>query len=252
MNCSTLRRNRLAADLPSTLPPAEARHLAACPACNAWHARLVRLEQRLPALPVPACPVPADLLAQIRTPALRLAGRHRPSSRPRNLQGGRQKLALAFSLAASLAIFAVGWWAWPQLPPDRPVVASNDAYQKKVYAQIVGVKSPAERAGRLADLADKWFAEARQKPDDPARLAVLAGDFDRLVHEDLILHVRQVAPGDQQRLAADLRRRLGHVESEAARLSVEWQSRHVKAVASLQRIAASAREADKRLRLFVS
>jgi hypothetical protein len=195
--------------------------------------------------------VPADLLAHIRTPALRLAGRHRPASRPRNLQGGRQKLALAFSLAASLAIFAVGWWAWPQLPPARPVVLA-EGYTRERDARIAKAATPAARAGALADLADEWFAEARQKPDDPARLAVLAGRFDRLVHEDLMRQVRLVAPGEQQRLAADLRRRLGHVESEAARLSVEWQSRHVKAVASLQRIAASAREADKRLRLFVS
>lgn len=244
MNCSTLRRNRLAADSPATLPPLEARHLVACPACSAWHGWLVRLEQRLPALPVPSCPVPADLIAQIHTSRPRLVGH------PRNLQGGRQKLALAFSLAASLAVFAVGWWAWSQFPPERPVAVA-DSYQKQLHDRIVNAKTPAARAGALADLADEWLAEARQKPDDPARLAVLAGHFDRMVHEDLIRQVRQVAPGERGRLASDLARRLGQVESEASRLAVEWKGSHANSVASLQRIAASAGEAGRRLRRFV-
>ena len=251
MNCSTLRRNRLAADHPSTLPPLEARHLAECPVCSAWHGRLVRLEQRLPAVPVPACPVPPDLLAQIRTPSVRLAWASRPTGHRRNLQGGRQKLALAFSLAASLAIFAAGWWAWPHFPADRPVVAVADSYEKQRDIKIAGAPTPAARAGALADLADAWLAEASRKPDDPARLAVLAGHFERLVHEDLMHHVRQVSPGERRLLASGLLRRLGRVESEASRLAVEWQSRHAKSVASLHRIAASAREADRRLREFI-
>ena len=248
MNCSTLRRNRLAADHPSTLPPLEARHLAECPACSSWHGRLVRLEQHLPSVPVPACPVPPDLLAQIRTPSLRLAGR---VHHPRNLQGGRQKLALAFSLAASLAIFAVGWWAWPQFPPARPVAAVADGYQKQLNAKIAGLTTPAARAGALADLADDWLAEARRKPDDSARLAVLAVYFERLVREDLMHHVHQVSPGERRLLAEGLIARLGHVESEASRLAVEWQGRHTNSVAALQRIAASARDAERRLRGFI-
>jgi hypothetical protein len=251
MNCSTLRRNLLAADLPAQPSPPEEGHLAACPACSVWHSRLVRLERRLPALLVPACPVPPDLLAQILTPSIRFPGGVRPAGHPRNLQGGRQKLALAFSLAASLAIFAVGWWAWPRLEPHRPVAALADTYQKQRDAKIARASTPAERAGALADLADDWLAEARQKPHDSARLAVLAGHFEFLVREDLIKYVRQVSPGERRILALNLARRLGGVESEASRLAVEWQSRHANSVASLHRIAASAREADRRLRLFI-
>jgi hypothetical protein len=248
MNCSTLRRNRLAADHPPTLPPEEATHLAGCPACSAWHGRLVRLERRLPSLPVPACPVPPDLLAQIRTSPLRPARHH---AHPRNVQGGRQKLALAFSLAASLAVFAVGWWAWPQFPPGRPVVAAADGYPKQRDARIAGAPTPSARAGALVDLADDWLAEARRKADDPAGLAVLAGHFERLVTEDLMEHVRQVSPGERRLLASRLADRLGKVESEASRLAVEWRSGHATSVASLRRIAASAREADRRLRVFI-
>ena len=247
MNCSTLRHNRLAADHPSPLP-LEASHLAECPACSAWHGRLVLLEQRLPSIPVPACPVPPDLLAQIRTPAVRLAGR---AHHPRNVQGGRQKLALAFSLAASLAVFAVGWWAWPHFPPARPVAVVADGYRKTVNDKIAGLTTPAARAGALAELADKWFAEASRKSDDPAGLAALAVDFERLVREDLMDHVGQVSPGERRDLASKLRLRLGHVESEASSLAVEWQSRNAKSVASLRRIAASAREADRRLQKFI-
>jgi hypothetical protein len=251
MNCSTLRRNLLAADHPSEPSPPEKGHLAACPVCSKWHGRLVRLERHLPALLVPACPVPLDLLAQIRTPSIRFPGRVRPAGHPRNLQGGRQKLALAFSLAASLAIFAVGWWAWPRVQPDRPIAAVSDTYQKQRDAKIDRASTPAERAGALADLADDWLAEARQKPHDSARLAVLAGHFERLVREDLMHYVLQVSPGERRILAKDLARRLGGLESEASRLAVEWQSHHANSVASLHRIAASAREADRRLRLFI-
>ena len=250
MNCSTFRRNLLAIADPSTPATPEGSHLAACPGCSAWHRRLMRLEQHLPVLPVPACPVPSSLLAQIRSPGTRLASHPLPSAHPRNLQGGRQKLALAFSLAASLAIFAVGWWAWPHVQPDRPrpAVAS---YQSRLDSKLAGASKPSARAGALADLADDFLAEARQKPNDPARVAVLAGYFDRLVHEDLMLHLRQVSPGERPILASTLARRLGNVESEASRLASEWQSLHPKSVASLHRIAASAREADRRLRLFL-
>ena len=251
MNCSTLRRNLLAAECPSQPSPSDEGHLAACPACSAWHGRLVRLERRLPAIPVPVCPVPQDLLSQLRSPSIRFPGAVRPFGHPRNPQGGRQKLALAFSLAASLSVFAVGWWAWPQLGADRPVAAVAESYQEKLDNKLANAFTPAARAGALADLAEDWLAEARQKPHDAARLAVLAGHFDRMVHGDLMNHVRQVSPGERHLLASKLALRLGGLESEASRLAVEWQYRHADSVVSLRRIAASAREADRRLRLLI-
>ena len=248
MNCSTFRRNLLATDYPSAPTPPEGSHFVACPACSAWHRRLVRLEQRLPNVPVPACPVPASLLAQIRTPALRLAGGTRLAGHRRNLQGGRQKLALAFSLAASLAVFALGWWAWPHLETTRPVASAADSLEVRIFSKIQHASTPVERAEALAGLAEEFLAEAIQKPNDPAMLAVLARDFERLVHEELMQHLRQVSPGERRNLALELSRRLGSIESKASRFAVVWQSRHSQSAAALLRIAASAREADRRLR----
>ena len=249
MNCSTFRRSLLATDQPSAPAPSEGSHLVACPSCSAWHRRLVRLEARLATLPVPACPVPPSLLAQIRTPALRIAVGTRPSGHRRDLQGGRQKLALAFSLAASLAVFALGWWAWPHLETTRPVASAADTYEALKRQKLEHATTPVERSEALVGLADDFLAEARRKPNDPARLAILAGYFDRLVHEDLMPQLRQVSPGERRLLASSLSRRLVSVESEASRLAVDWQSRHSQSAVSLHRIAASAREADRRLRL---
>ncbi len=251
MNCSTFRRNLLAADHPSAPAPSDGSHLVACPVCSAWHRRLVRLEQQLPTLPIPACPVPPSLLAQIHLPALRIAAGSRPSGHRRNLQGGRRKLALAFSLAASLAIFALGLWAWPHLQTTRPVASVPDSYETGVSQKIEHASTPTQRAEALVGLADDYLAEAGQKPNDHARIDVLAKRFDRLVHEDLMRHLREVSPGERKILASALARRLGKVESEASRLAIAWQSSHPKSADALRRIATSARAADNRLRLEV-
>ena len=246
MNCSTLRRNLLAADHPAAPSAVEAGHIASCAACRAWHGRLVHLEKRLPTLLVPACPVPSSLLGQIRSPTVRLA------SHPRDPQMGRQKLALAFSLAASLAVFSVGWWAWPRIQSDdHPATVVAESYQSRRDHELAHAKTPVERAGALTDLADDFLAEARRQANDPARLAVLAAHFDRLVREDLMDHVRRVSPGERGPLVTTLTRRLGSIESEASRLAADWQVRHASSAAALRRIAVSAREADRRLRAIV-
>jgi hypothetical protein len=249
MNCSTLRRNLLSRECPEALGTAEARHLADCPGCRVWHRRLVRLEQLLPLVAVPPCPVPSSLLELRPGSAGRVLVPAPPSGRSRKLEGSRQKLALAFSLAASLAVFTLGWWAWPALPPQaRPVAA--DPYVTQRDQRVTRLATPSLRAAALADLADDFLAEVRLKGNDPARVGVLAGHFDRLVREDLFVQVQLVAPADRRAVASSLSRRLGQVESEASRLAVEWEKRHTRCVASLRRIAASAREADRKLRLL--
>ena len=100
-------------------------------------------------------------------------------------------------------------------------------------------------------LADDFLAEASQKPNDHAGIDVLAKYFDRLVREDLRRYLDKVSPGERKILASTLAQRLGKVESEASRLAVAWQASHPKSADALQRIATSARAADRRLRLEV-
>ena len=62
MNCTTIQRRLLAAEQPDR-PAAEVKsHLAECPACRAWHRRLVQLERHIPLLPVPPSEGKAELL----------------------------------------------------------------------------------------------------------------------------------------------------------------------------------------------
>ena len=70
MKCETLQTRLLSVADPRRLPEDVRMHVAGCPACWAFHAKLVRLEGLLAAIPVP--PASADakaaLLDQVAAP----------------------------------------------------------------------------------------------------------------------------------------------------------------------------------------
>jgi hypothetical protein len=252
MSCISIRQRLLASERPDRPAADAARHVAGCPDCRAWLRRLVRLEQRLSLVPVPPSVPPPALLAMLRsapadalvkTPALLRAVRPRA-------EGGRQKLALAFSLAAALVVFAIGWSIWPHIqPPNRPteVVFSLPKHEAYIIAALKAAQTPPQRVTALTDLADKFFTEAQKNPDDHNQVKVKARHFRRLVQHDLIPHARDVSPGDRPMLK-DIASRLGQIEGTAANLAKQWEHTYPDAAREMQKIATDAREAEQRLR----
>jgi hypothetical protein len=265
MNCAIVRQRLLGSERPDKPGPEESRHLATCATCHAWLRRLVRLERKIAELHVPACSVPSTLLEQINEPATTSRAKApqppgplvrpplQPSAEMRSVREvGRQKLALAFSLAATLALFTLAWWAWPPRPPEKTVEGpSVSQYQTRLRNSLLPARTPQERIEVLAALADEFLAEARASADNPAQIAVLAGDYERLVQTDLFEEARAVPAPDRPRVLYPIARRMQEAEKAALELAASWDTRHAEAAKSLRAIAASAREADRRLRRLV-
>jgi hypothetical protein len=246
MNCADVRKRLLLSERPDKPGVDESRHLSGCSACHAWLRRLVRLERKITELHVPACPVPAGLLEQItesdEAPLVRSP--LRPSAGTRSVREvGRQKLALAIALAATLALFTLAWWQWP---PRENAGAIASPWPKIIDKRKNEAPTPRERAEVLAGLADELLADAQANGDKPLYVALLAEDFDGLV-SDLFIAAQSVPAADRARLA-DIADRVGRTESAAARLAVEWKAHWPRSVPAISRMAESAREAEKRIR----
>lgn len=248
MNCATIRDRLLASERPDHLGQEDSAHLAGCIACQSWHWRLVRMERHLRKLPMPSCPVPTELLRQIEeVPAVVLFRPSMSTSSPRS-ELMRRKLALACSLAACLAVFTFAWWAWP---PSRPAAAvvMRDSYVELREARLRDAKTAQERLAKLVGLAEDFFDDARKMNGRPERLAQLAGDYDRLMREDLVRIAREVPRAERKLILEPLADQLLRAESEASRLATEWGEST--SSDSMRRIALSAREGDRRLRALV-
>jgi hypothetical protein len=253
MNCTAIRNRLLACEQPDFPPPEVREHLADCAACRAVQQRVVQLEQQIVALPV----LPSDGRAAF---VLRfLAGDEAggsPARRPgpRLKDNVRRKVALAFALAAGLAIFALGWWAWRQAEPTPtpPVVAVGSRLpdrQAQLRQKLEGAQTPAERVQRLADLAEELQKEALDHQKDADRLADVARFCVQVVREDLLKYAREYAREVPQAKRKDLLTavavRLQRIESEASRLATELKAeKAASAAASFGKIASAARDAD--------
>jgi hypothetical protein len=244
MNCNLLRQRLLESEHPDRPGAAESRHLARCVDCQAFQKRLVRLEQLLPLVPTPAVGIPPSL------PSHRLLVLpRRPTDGVRRQSARHAKLALAFSLAASLTLFTLGYWAWPPPASSPPTSFAQRNYVTLRDERLRQATLPAQRMAALAHLANELLDEARQLGRYPDRLETLADHFDRLLREDLLREARQLT--DQQERTStllSLSQQLGRTESEASRLASEWRSRHPRAARQLARIAATAAAVDLELR----
>jgi hypothetical protein len=246
MRCATAREQLFGAERPGQPSQALATHLEGCRDCRALQWRLERLERDLPRLRVPPCPPPAALLervlhgpegALVRVPA---RAWHRPDRR----QGGRQKLALAFALAASLAVFAVGWGMWSGQPASQPPVTVRGQYEVQVAQKLQGAARPGQRVARLTDLADEWLDEAQGA--DAAKLERLAQQFAWL-KDDLPKMAEKVPAAERGDVLLEAAKRLERLNSKAAWM--EAARREEPAVAeSLHQITTSVGDASSRLR----
>jgi hypothetical protein len=173
-----------------------------------------------------------------------------PSADTRRVrEGGRQKLALALALAATLTLFTLAWWAWPPRPdPETP---PGLPYPRLVEQRLRHATSPEQRLAALAGLAEEWLAEVRTLAEQPDAAALLASHFERLVQTDLFEAARTLPAAERGRLLPPIVTQLERTESTASRLASAWEGRHLDAAPSLRKIAASAREAERRLRLLL-
>jgi hypothetical protein len=249
MNCTTARQQLLGSERPDRPGTALADHLLACSGCRTMQRRLLRVERDIRRLSVPPCPAPPGLLEQVlngppdgalvRTPE-RL--RHNPDT---TREGGRQKLALALALAASLAVFAIGWGIWPQNEsPHRPISRVRKGHIDKVSKALHGTTNSRDSVERLTTLAEKEFATAKRAT--PEELADLATQFDWLLRDDLPYHAGQLPAGERAEVLKVILHRLQLLESEAARLYAARRGKP--GASSLERIVAAVNEADRRLR----
>ncbi len=202
MNCPTIQQLLLMSDQPAQ-PAVEVRaHLAECAACRSLQRRLLAVEQQIPLLPVPASTRRDSFLQQVRQgnvlpePTVSAAELWLTGYRPAK-ERGLLKLALSLALAASLLLFALGWWLWPHhdgrtLTADPLVVRQLDRNQRLAQA-----RTPWERVEVLADLARGLHREAQQLAgkSNPEELRVVARFYREVVREDLVKEARAARQG---------------------------------------------------------
>ncbi|MFM7151942.1 MAG: hypothetical protein ACKO23_19110, partial [Gemmataceae bacterium] len=213
------------------------------------------LERSLSSIQVPNCPVPSDLLTQILENDAE-AGAHAKSSTKRDpvrmREGGRQKLALALSLAAALVLFSLAWWAWPPHPVEvAPVPAAEaEVLSQQVRQCLRNGATPEERINAMTSLADQWLTRTRELLDEPQRLNLLAEHFEKLVQDDLVKEAISLPEARRKAILVPLAERLRQMESDASRLGSQSESSFPRSAQAFRMMAQSSREGSRRLRLL--
>jgi hypothetical protein len=246
MNCTIIQRRLLAAERPDQ-PSAEVRqHLADCCGCRSFQRQLLDLEQQVAQLETPASAGKAAFILQFVTGNM-VATRKAPALSLK--EGGRRKVALAFGIAAGLAICALGMWAITAYTPNRAdiprgalaAINRKDQLQKK----LATARTAGERVQRLADLAEEVLVEARSNQANAQRMEEVSHFFLEVVGEHLVVHARALTKAERATLLPVVAERLAKVESQASHLAVEGAV--LASASSFQSIAAAARDADRRL-----
>jgi hypothetical protein len=251
MNCPTIQRHLLACERPGE-PPDEVRdHLAGCAECRALQRRLLQLEQQVRRMPTPPSRARGtfvlEFLAQGEVRPLRLA---RPGRTRERVRG---KVALAFALAAGLAVFALSWWAWPHhdtVGPSSGAMARGRSdrpdRREPIQRILATAHSPRERVRGLAAYADDLHHEAERLTGDVGELREVAAVFGEVVREHLLAHARLLPAAERPALLA-YAQQLQRTESEAARVAASLRDGAADAAVSFAHIASAARQGSRDL-----
>jgi hypothetical protein len=258
MNCNVVQNRLLSCDRPE-LPPVDLKgHLVACASCRAWHRRLVRLEQLLPNLPVPPAQTKAAFvqrlvaeLVQTKQPAVAAPQLVRYTPRvPSPKERGLRKMAVAFSLAAAMLLFAVGWWAWHRPTSGKvgsspAVLALHDDLNRRLNERLATAGPPWQKVRNLADLAKELQDEAVAlvRAEDAEQLAVLARFYGQVIHAHLLSFARQL-PAEMRPGLEDIARQFALTESDLGRLAAAARDARAD---SLRTMADAAREGERLL-----
>lgn len=265
MNCTVIQRRLLAAEQPDQ-PAADIQsHLAECPVCRACQRRLVQLERQIPLLPVPPSTAKAELLGRILGPSASPAPRPlvgeppspwRSTLAPGPKERGLRKVSVAFALAATLLIFALGWWAWPHNTSTPHVTITREQRDAKKLeerlAKVFLVETPRERVLRLTELAEEIHGEAKDMVDNTERLDQWARFYARIVSEHLLEQARQVPPAERRQVLAAIADRLGGMESNASRLAHQLEMKSPRSATSFKQIAFVAHKGEQDLRDLIA
>ncbi len=264
MNCTVIQRRLLAAERPEQ-PSAEIQnHLAQCPSCRLWQRRLTQMEGLIAQLPVPASMAKEQFLEMMEGRRIRAGsvsdGGASPVAyasgsysslvlHPFKKERGLRKLSVAFTLAASLLVFALAWWSWPHNPV--PPSESRQYVQARLEERLsssLGVDTPKERVVRLAKLADEIQGEALALVDNSERLEQWTQFYSRVVGQHLIEQARQLMPEDRQAVLADIAWRLTKAESDATRQATQCKSSSPRSAAAFHQIALISQKSERDLR----
>lgn len=276
MNCKSARHHLLLADRPDRLALTIGSHVAACPACEAFQQRLLRLELDVRRLPVPATNGKATLLARlareplpVRDPASTPSPRTRLTLTPRQDEANRPPRWLRFfgspalppaTLAASLLIFAFLWWLLYDARqdklastfPGKPTVTQPAAdlllaNLMKRNLELATADKPGRRVEVLADMASdlqdmtKVLAQVEEADD----LAALAEMFGHVLDDGLLPRAEALAREERTHVLAPIAERLGKTKQEIDTLAASAPTPLKKALGDL---ASAAEKGNTRLK----
>jgi hypothetical protein len=261
VNCTVIQRRLLSAEQPEQPPGDIKGHLAQCPSCRAWQRRLVQMERFVPQLPVPPSTTKEQFLQRIVGPNLPAADQPaiadpaalwRSTLAPGPKERGKRKLSLAFSLAASLLVFALAWWSWPHKPVSLPdPLRIEQAKLEQRLNTSLRLNTPKERVMRLAELAEEVHGEALALVDHSERLEQWARFYSRVVGEQLIEQARQLPREDRPIVLKEIAERLTKLESEASRFAAQL-TRAPRSAAAFQQIALVSQRGERDLRALTN
>jgi hypothetical protein len=261
VNCTVIQRRLLALEQPEQ-PPAEIKsHLAQCPSCRTWQRRLVQLERQVPLLPIPPSTTKEQFLQRILgTPSCESAGRTiaDPATlahynlAPGPKEWALRKVSLAFALAASLLVFALGWWSWPHHPPSPADLSLHEQarLEERLKNSLRG-DTPKERVLHLVRLAKELHTEAPSLVDNSEKLELWSRFYARIVGEQLIEQARQLPAADRLAVVPEVAQSLSDTESTAARFAAKLKNTAPRSAASFDRIALSSRKSERDLRALL-
>ena len=261
MTCDVATHRLLALPDPRQLPDDVRAHLVSCAACQGRSVALVRIEELIPRIPVPAASesVKQAFLDKIEaeTPVIRTM-----PVLPRRDSGFQWQKALAgrWQTAATLAtgvLLTFGVW-WTASSPRTTVVAEAappryDGLSKEVRSLVAltRAESPTQRltawTGAEADLRQELRTVYRVAAEDDLR--ALARRYERVIDDGIVRQATQLPehlpPTERQSLVGTAAGQLTEAETEARRLAASAPPPTQK---QLQRIADLAR--DGRLKLL--
>ena len=259
MKCETLQNRLLAVADPRRLPDDVRAHVTECQACRVFHAKLVRLEGLLVAVPVPvSTDAKAALLDQVAAPGpiitrIPTVPRRDSSATIRALVAKTGRWKYVAGLAAGVMLAVCVWLAGGNRQPAATAQAAvPHQLLKSEVGRIVALRNaekPGDRALVLADLAADLRGEARALylAAQDAEMKKLAGLYEKTVSEGVVKQVDGLGPltpvAERAALVRRLDDKLAADEAEATVLAAHAPPQSIEGLTRIAKAARAGREA---------